>query len=157
MKLALQGHSILMSSGDYGVAGFPGDSSTNGCLGPDSTIFNPGGFVDCPYITAVGGTMLYRDQTINDAESVMQVDLGGTAANFSSGGGFSNYFPSPQYQQDAVETYFKRAKLTYPSYSEMNVDVTKTKGLFNRIGRAYPDVSANGAFFPAPNRLHIYH
>lgn len=160
MKLALQGHSILISSGDFGVAGvagFPGDPSANGCLGPDSTIFNPGGFVDCPYVTAVGGTMLYADQTINDAESVMQINLGGAAANFSSGGGFSNYFPSPNYPQDAVETYFKRAKLTYLSYSEMNVDVTKTEGLFNRIGRAYPDVAANGANLPAPVGLHIYH
>lgn len=47
--------------------------------------------------------MLYADQTIEEAESVMQVDLGGSAVNFSSAGGFSNYFPQPDYQLAAVE------------------------------------------------------
>ncbi|KAJ5542482.1 Peptidase S8/S53 subtilisin/kexin/sedolisin [Penicillium sp. DV-2018c] len=149
LKLGLQGHSILFASGDYGVASFPGDGSANGCLGPEGKIFNPQYPSNCPYVTSVGGTMLYADQTIHDAESVMHADLGGTAANFSSSGGFSNYFPQPLYQKKAVESYFKKAKLSYPHYAEMNVDLNTTKGLFNRIGRAYPDVSANGAMFPA--------
>lgn len=131
------------------MASFHGDGSENGCLGPESKIFNPQYPSNCPYVTSVGGTMLYPDQTVNDAESVMHADLGGTAANFSSSGGFSNYFPQPAYQKSAVEKYFHRAKLTYPYYSEMNVNVNKTKGLYNRVGRAYPDVSANGAMFPA--------
>ncbi|CAG7929585.1 unnamed protein product [Penicillium olsonii] len=150
LKLGLQGHSILFASGDYGVASFHGDSgSENGCLGPEGNIFNPQYPSNCPYVTSVGGTMLYKDQTIKNKESVMHADLGGTAANFSSSGGFSNYFPQPSYQKSAVEKYFKKAKLTYPYYSELNVDLNTTKGLYNRVGRAYPDVSANGAMFPA--------
>jgi len=41
MKLALQGHTILFSSGDTGVAGRAADPAPIGCLGPNSTIFNP--------------------------------------------------------------------------------------------------------------------
>lgn len=97
--------------------------------------------------------MLYEDQTVHDSESVMNVDLGGTATNFSSSGGFSNYFPQPEYQKAAVKKYFKKANLDYPYYSEMEVDLNTTKGLYNRIGRAYPDVAANGAHFRAFNNL----
>lgn len=42
MKLALQGHTILLSSGDYGVATFPNDSGNAlGCIGADQKIFSP--------------------------------------------------------------------------------------------------------------------
>lgn len=158
LKLGLQGHSILFASGDYGVASFAGDGgNANGCLGPDAKIFNPQYPSNCPYVTSVGGTMLYADQTYEDAESVMHVNLGGTASNFSSSGGFSNYFPQPEYQKKAVATYFKRANLTYPYYSELEVDLNTTKGLYNRIGRAYPDVAANGANFRAYMGEELYH
>jgi tripeptidyl-peptidase-1 len=158
LKLGLQGHSILFASGDYGVASFPTDEhSINGCLGPEGTIFNPQYPSNCPYVTSVGGTMLYNDQTVQNAESVMQVDLGGTAVNFSSSGGFSNYFSRPWYQELAVEHYFAVANPKYPYYSGINVDTNTTKGLYNRIGRAYPDVSANGAYFPAYNQAQLVH
>ncbi|KUM56310.1 hypothetical protein ACN42_g10903 [Penicillium freii] len=157
LKLGLQGHSILFASGDYGVGSFHNDGAANGCLGPEGKIFNPQYPSNCPYVTSVGGTMLYADQTVKDAESVMHADLGGTSANFTSAGGFSNYFPQPEYQKKAVEKYFKDAKLTYPYYSELEVNVNTTKGLYNRIGRAYPDVSANGAVFPAYTNGSLVH
>ncbi|KAJ5232473.1 Aorsin [Penicillium chermesinum] len=152
LKLGLQGHSILFASGDYGVASLPGDGGKSGCLGPEGKVFNPQYPSNCPYVTSVGGTMLYPDQTVEDPESVMHVDLGGTASNFSSSGGFSNYFPQPFYQKLAVEEYFRKAKLSYPYYAEIGVDVNTTQGLYNRIGRAYPDVAANGAHFCAFNQ-----
>jgi tripeptidyl-peptidase-1 len=151
------GHSILFASGDYGVASFPGDGGANGCLGPEGKVFNPQYPSNCPYVTSVGGAMLYPGQTVHDAESVMHVDLGGSAVNFSSSGGFSNYFPRPKYQADAVEKYFDRAKPSYPFYSQLNVNVNTTTGVYNRIGRAYPDVSANGAYFPAFKGGDLYH
>lgn len=157
MKLGLQGHSILFASGDYGVASFAGDGDENGCLGPEGKIFNPQYPSNCPYVTSVGGTMLYGYQTVNDSESVMHVNLGGTASNFSTSGGFSNYFPQPAYQFAAVEQYFQSANLSYPYYSEFEVDVNTTKGLYNRLGRAYPDVSANGAHFRAYMDGYDYH
>lgn len=157
MKLGLQGHSILVASGDYGVASFPDDGDEDGCLGPEGTIFNPQYPNGCPYITAVGGTMIYTDQTVLDPESVMHVNLTGTATNFTSSGGFSNYFPQPAYQKSAVAKYFQRANLTYPYYSEFGVNVSSTTGLYNRIGRGYPDVSANGARLPAFLDGELYH
>ncbi|KAE8441402.1 hypothetical protein EG329_004991 [Mollisiaceae sp. DMI_Dod_QoI] len=166
MKLGLQGHSILVASGDYGVASFP-DSNGNaeGCLsapGMNGTIYNPDYPSGCPYITVVGATRLYPNDTVNDPESAMQVNL--TAFNiatgsgptsppydfFATGGGFSNYFTPPSYQAKAVASYLKE-DLPFQSlpYYEVNDDATnigQNGGVYNRIGRGYPDVSANGAF-----------
>ena len=157
MKLGLQGHSILFASGDYGVASFPGDGSTSGCLGPKQLIFNPQYPSGCPYVTSVGGSQLAPNGTVFDPEVVMQDNLGGSAVNFSSAGGFSNYFPRPTYQDGHVETYFHRAHLTYPYYSELEVNVNTTTGIYNRIGRAFPDVSANGAHFPSYLNGQLFH
>lgn len=138
----------MFASGDYGVASFPGDGgNSNGCLGPDARIFNPQYPSGCPYVTSVSGTMLYPGQAVTDAESVMQVNLGGTATNFSSAGGFSNVFQRPWYQELAIEEYFRVGNPSYPYYSELNVDVNTTTGLYNRIGRGIPDIAANGAYF----------
>jgi tripeptidyl-peptidase I len=147
LKLGLQGHTILFAVGDYGVASFAGDGDANGCLGPEGRIFNPQYPSGCPYVTSVGGTMLYPGQSVTDPESVMSANLGGTAANFSSAGGFSNYFARPWYQEEAVEEYFRVANPSYPYYEELNVDVNTTQGLYNRIGRGVPDIAANGAYF----------
>lgn len=148
LKLGLQGHTIMFASGDYGVASFPADGgNANGCLGPDARVFNPQYPSGCPYVTSVSGTMLYPGQKVTDPESVMQVNLGGTAVNFSSAGGFSNYFARPWYQEIAIEEYFHIGNPSYPYYSGLNVNVNTTKGLYNRIGRGIPDISANGAYF----------
>jgi tripeptidyl-peptidase-1 len=69
---------------------------------------------------------------------------------FASGGGFSNLFTPPSYQAAAVAEYLKQ-DLPFQSlpYYEINADATnigENGGLYNRIGRGYPDVSANGAF-----------
>lgn len=101
--------------------------------------------------------MIYPDQTVEDPESVMQVDLGGSSANFSSSGGFSNYFPAPLYQKPAVEKYFAAHKPSYASYSQLNANFANVTGLYNRIGRGYPDVAANGARMPAYTNGHLYH
>ncbi|KAL9064346.1 MAG: hypothetical protein Q9157_007866 [Trypethelium eluteriae] len=149
MKLALQGHSILVASGDYGVGSFPNDGAANGCLGPQATIFNPQYPSNCPYITSVGGTLLYGNQTVLDRESVMHVNLSGTAQNFTSAGGFSNYYGQPSYQKAAVARYLTENSPPYPYYEEFGVNVNSTQGIYNRIGRGYPDVAANGANFRA--------
>ena len=73
-----------------------------------------------PYVTAVGGTN-FKTKSVIGPEIVW--DCGG--------GGFSNYFPTPSYQTDAVNHYLNNAQL--PSAN-----------LFNRNGRGYPDLSALG-------------
>lgn len=98
------------------------------------------------------------NSTVYDPESVMHVDLGGNSVNFSSAGGFSNYFKRPAYQHDAVDLYLHSANLSYTYYRELNVDFNKTRGVYCRSGRAYPDVSANGANFRAyAGGGHNYH
>lgn len=86
-------------------------------------------------MTAVGATQLYADQTILNGESVMHVNLSGTAQNFSSGGGFANNFARPSYQAAAVEEYLDRWVPDYPYYYGAP-DFNTTTGLYNRGGRA---------------------
>lgn len=158
MKLGLQGHTIMFASGDYGVASFPGDMGIqSGCLGPEETIFAPQYPSGCPYVLSVGGSMIGANRTVYDPEVVMSAHLSGDAYNFSSAGGFSNYFKRPTYQGGHVETYFHRAHLTYPYYEELEVDFSTAQGVYNRIGRGFPDVSANGAKFPAQTGGPTYH
>jgi tripeptidyl-peptidase-1 len=65
--------------------------------------------------------------------------------------GFSNYFSRPRYQDSAVHTYFSEHDPGYPYYNFNGIEDSKNGtnigkgGLYNRKGRAFPDVSANGA------------
>jgi tripeptidyl-peptidase I len=107
----------------------------------------------------VGATRLYRNDTVYDPESAMIIPnygrLSGTIADFSTAGGFSNYFSRPSFQDDAVGTYFSEHDPGYPYYEFNGVDFSKpgsnigaNGGIYNRIGRGFPDVSANGLNFP---------
>jgi tripeptidyl-peptidase-1 len=73
----------------------------------------------CPYVTGVGATVGINPET---------------AANFS-GGGFSNYFARPSYQDDAVQGFI----------SQLPDDFA---GTFNSSGRGFPDVAVQGVNFP---------
>lgn len=73
---------------------------------------------------------------------------------FATGGGFSNYFTPPSYQAAAVEAYLADHN-TLPYYIA-NADASNVGangGVYNRAGRGYPDVSANGAFLTTYNNL----
>lgn len=158
MKLGLQGHTIMVSSSDYGVGNAPGDPTASGCLsegGQNQTVYNPDYPSGCPWILTVGATQLYANQTVLDRESSMAVDLsypGGPEAlkYFASSGGFSNYFTPPDYQKKALSTYFARYDPGHPYYTA-NADASNigsNGGIYNRGGRGYPDVAANGAYMP---------
>jgi tripeptidyl-peptidase-1 len=125
MKLGLQGVSVLFSTADFGVAG-----NSDTCK---DDRFQPNWPTTCPYVTAVGATQVDQGQT----------DIAGTLAsggqpevavdsNVKSGGGFSDYFPIPDYQKDFVESYLNN---TPPPYGSDK---------FNAGGRAFPDISVNG-------------
>ncbi|EIW61085.1 subtilisin-like protein [Trametes versicolor FP-101664 SS1] len=113
-QLGARGTSILFSSGDGGVSG----SQAKGCVQFVPTF--PSG---CPFLTSVGATQL-------TTTSGLTIE---TAAEFSSGG-FSNFFPTPAYQQAVVDTYINKTL----------ANGTVNEGLFNASGRAFPDVSAAG-------------
>lgn len=131
MKLALQGVSIIYSSGDFGVAGNGGQ-----CLAADgksftsgsSGMFNPSFPGGCPWVTSVGATQILNGSTVADPESACEQVI-------HSGGGFSNVFAMPSYQREAVQTYMQKHAPPYGS------------DRFNNSGQArgFPDVAANGA------------
>jgi tripeptidyl-peptidase-1 len=148
----------VWASGDYGVASFPGDDADNGCLGDDSTIYNPS-FPTCPWVTNVGATRLYSNQTVNDPESAMQANLGPGNELFASSGGFSNYFPVPDYQKHAVSGFFENHDPGLPFYfiNENATNIGANGGIYNRAGRGFPDVSANGAELLVFNELELFH
>ncbi|KAI0719348.1 subtilisin-like protein [Cerioporus squamosus] len=126
-KLSLTGITFVASSGDGGV----GYSQAEECLVNGELEFFPdeGSFVgqfpaSCPYVTAVGATSVAPGKSVKDPE------IATTA--FPSGGGFSNNFPLPKWQETVVKNYIEHFA---PAYGP---------DIYNRSGRAYPDVSANG-------------
>jgi tripeptidyl-peptidase-1 len=132
MKLGLQGISIVISSGDSGVGGPAGDGSANGCLN-NGTVFSPDFPATCPYVTTLGATYLPTGADVTKDEEV-------AVTRFASGGGFSNIYPIPAYQQAAVADYLDNHTPPYPSYTTSFA----AGGVYNRTGRGYPDFSAIG-------------
>jgi tripeptidyl-peptidase I len=131
MKLGLQGVSMLFSSGDYGVAGNGGqcfDSLTGAYNNGSKGLFNPAFPATCPYVTAVGATQLLNGTSVRGKESA-------AARVIFSGGGFSNFFPMPDYQKEAVASYFTNSNPPYGAERFNN----------SKFVRGYPDVAANGA------------
>lgn len=114
--LGLRGMSIFVSAGDQGVGG--GDSSK--CQ--KNKDFIPLFPNTCPYVTSVGATQRFSPEEVATREF----------ATISSGGGFSYYFPRPKYQDEVVPGYLKKLGNTF-------------HGKYNPNGRAYPDLSAQGA------------
>jgi tripeptidyl-peptidase-1 len=115
MGFGARGVSILFASGDQGVYGRTGSGIfKNKPFHPDF----PG---SSPFITTVGGT-----------DFATRSVVGAETAWGSGGGGFSNEFPIPDYQSEAVAGY-KSACTTLPPAK-----------LWNNTGRGYPDVAALG-------------
>ncbi|TQV93124.1 protease S8 tripeptidyl peptidase I [Cordyceps javanica] len=133
MKLGLQGVSVLFSSGDDGVAWRGGS-----CLGKNGNVFVPGYPANCPYITSVGATVIPPGASIKDKQPEV------VSQSFSPGGGFSNIYPTPDYQKDAVAAYFAKHDPGYKYYTTTNGTIPENGGIYNRAGRGYPDVSAIG-------------
>ncbi|KAH8981133.1 subtilisin-like protein [Lactarius akahatsu] len=112
-QLGARGVSVIFASGDHGVGG--GDCKTN-----DGTVrFTPFFPATCPFVTAVGGTTSFDPE------------VGASL----SGGGFSEYFRRPKYQQQAVSTFLDNLGQQY-------------SGLYNPPGRGIPDIAAQAMTIP---------
>lgn len=114
--MGLRGRSVLEASGDTGT----GASCINN-MPPYNPQFTPQFPSTCPYVTSVGGTAGYNPEVAWDGSS----------------GGFSNYFPTAWFQQNAVNTYLNQyinpvAKQYYTANSYVNFS-----------GRGFPDVAAH--------------
>ncbi|KAF8260927.1 subtilisin-like protein [Lactarius quietus] len=112
-ELGSRGASVLVASGSDGV----GPSDRTECLDRSGRLQFAIEFpTSCPWVTSVGGT----------SSPVFRAEV---AARFS-GGGFSSYFPRPDYQDAAVKTF-------------METDGTQIhSGYYNPHGRGIPDISA---------------
>ncbi|KAH9029799.1 subtilisin-like protein [Lactarius deliciosus] len=105
-QLGARGVSVLFPTGDDGV----GDDCDDELGDVRFIIEFP---ASCPYVTAVGGTTDY------DPEVAAPL----------SGGGFSDHFPRPAYQEVAVSAFLSRQGTQYA-------------GLYNPEGRGIPDIAA---------------
>lgn len=110
-QLGARGVSVIFSSGDSGVG-----SACQRNDGSYQTRFLPGFPASCPFVTSVGGTYSHRPEK---------------GMSFS-GGGFSEIFPRPAYQDKAVQDYFGQLG-------------DQWEGLYNPQGRGIPDVSAQAS------------
>jgi len=142
MKLALQGVTTVMSSGDSGVG------EETGCNGADGKIFQPSFAATCPYVLAVGSTEWDRfDKTTPPVPGQKLNEV--ATARFPSGGGFSNVFGVASYQRAAVDAYYDQVEdtLGFSGYHHYvpNGDFSTVKGgVYHHGGRGYPDVAAVG-------------
>nr|XP_004650975.2 tripeptidyl-peptidase 1 isoform X2 [Jaculus jaculus] len=110
MKAAARGLTLLFASGDTGA----------GCWSVSGRHkFRPSFPASSPYVTTVGGTSFQNPFLVTNE-----------IVDYISGGGFSNVFPRPSYQDEAVAQFLKSSPHLPPS------------SYFNASGRAYPDVAA---------------
>lgn len=129
-RVGAQGTSLLFSSGDKGV-GLPGTCLSND--GKNTTMFLPSFPASCPYVTTIGATMHFTPEIV--AYKPAHNDSSGTFHSlYASGAGFSNYFVTPAYQTSVVNTYISNLGNRY-------------EGLYNKQGRGYPDLAAQGLYF----------
>ncbi|KAF8269941.1 peptidase S8/S53 domain-containing protein, partial [Lactarius quietus] len=105
-QLGLRGVSVIVATGDDGVG--RGDCRDGAGNVRFYTMFP----ASCPWVTTVGGTM--------DIPEVAQPQ---------SGGGFSQYFWRPMYQNGAVLPFLQNLGNQYA-------------GLYNAMGRAVPDIAS---------------
>lgn len=143
LKLGLQGTTVVMSSGDYGVGSYAGDFGLeSGCAGPDGKVFYPDADATCPYALAVGSTQFRF--TGGNATRPHEV----ATERFASGGGFSNYFDAPPWQVGHIAAYFGEVELNFTGYAEAGANFSDVgDGVYHLGGRGYPDVSAIGDYF----------
>ncbi|KAL6894867.1 peptidase S8/S53 domain-containing protein [Trichoderma evansii] len=137
MKLSLQGVTIVGATGDFGVAGNGGNciADANGHY----SIFDPLALTNCPYVLAVGSTQLAPGYS--DGSEGNEI----ATTSFYSSGGFSNIYGTPEWQRGAVDTYFDENPSPYKYYNTtLSQNIGAGGGVFNRGGRGFPDVSANG-------------
>ncbi|KAK3936734.1 alkaline serine protease [Diplogelasinospora grovesii] len=157
MKLGLQGVTVVISSGDYGVAGYEGDGGyANGCAGTNNRVFYPSGDATCPYVLAVGSTELVQPNSTAKAPCKFRER---STRRFPSGGGFSNVFDTPDYQKSAVQKYFDTVKLNFSGYTDPGQNFSSVgAGVYRIGGRGYPDVAAIGDNYVtrANNSWHLY-
>ena len=120
-KLAVMGVSVLASSGDDGVANFQARNMARKCG------YHPSFPASSPYVTAIGATQGPESGT---EEIACTSQTGGV---ITTGGGFSSYYAAPDYQSEAVSSYF----------AGLPASEQPAAG-YEAGNRGYPDISSAG-------------
>jgi len=119
-KLGVRGITVMVASGDDGVANYIARSDPSKCG------FNPSFPASSPYVTAVGATQGPEDSQPEIACT------SSTQGQITTGGGFSTVYGQPSYQSSAVSNYLQNGPNLPPT------------NMFNASGRGYPDVAMMG-------------
>lgn len=92
---------LICSSGDLGSSGKVDQTGLNVQLPASS-----------PYILAVGGTQtdVVDNKILHEDVWKQEQEMSGQKVNFSSGGGFSDFYPMPQFQKSVLPITFKKKK-----------------------------------------------
>lgn len=142
LKLALRGVSIVVSSGDAGAPGRTNEECS------ESRPINPVFPTSSPYVTSVGATYVpFVNSSKNNStllcksfgciESSDERSISFDNVGWTAGGGFEKYINhTPWWQVSAVE-----------SYLSSGVKLPR-EDLYNKKGRAYPDIVAIGHSCP---------
>jgi len=126
--LGVQGVTIFASSGDDGI--LQGQSKRTRYPGKSwYCSYIPGFPSSSPYVTAVGATM---GPESNSPEVVCESTY--SRSGITSGGGFSSFYPRPDWQHDEVDAYLSTVS-------------PKPRVGYNSGGRGYPDVAVMGNQF----------
>lgn len=141
-QLGARGISVLFSSGDAGV-GVNGTCISND--GKNTTAFRPDFPASCPYVTTVGATHQFEPEVV--AYRPSYTDAAGRVHDvYSSGGGFSNYFARPAYQDAVVSSYIKNLNGKYDGlYNKSKyflLDIRVSHPLQNKITDLLPQPDA---------------
>jgi len=134
MKLSLRGVSLFASSGD---AGAPGRTSEQ--CDPEKPL-NPAFPASSPWVTAVGGTIIENSYKLENPKTPLckkKTCIGGgdeincniDRCQWTAGGGFSNYFSRPWWQNNVAKKYLNSSVIFPPNK------------FFNSSGRIYPDLA----------------
>eukprot|EP01040_Poterioochromonas_malhamensis_P005974 gene5974-6421_t len=118
IKLGTMGTTILASSGDDGAVGSHTREDTAFCG------YYPMFPASSPYVTAVGGTS-------GPESKLPEIACMSGAAFITTGGGMSNAYSLPSFQQSQVKDYFNAVAGT---------NLAPAPG-YNLSGRGYPDIS----------------
>jgi tripeptidyl-peptidase-1 len=117
IKLSARGVTVVVASGDDGVAGSQARSNTALCR------YSPSFPATLPHVVSVGATM---GPESNATEIACASDRGGL---ITTGGGYSTVFDTPEWQAEDVRKF---------------LDGFKGEKGFNRNGRGFPDVALVG-------------
>jgi tripeptidyl-peptidase-1 len=148
-KLGIKGVTIVVAAGDDGAI----DSVVRGR--PEKCGYYPGFPATSPYVTTVGAT---QGPEVDLEEMACQAGLAPGDSLITSGGGFSNVYSTPSWQQKVVQKYFDQVRGTPleplvntssqfmddNQYYYTSPTASASIGMFNASGRGYPDVSLLG-------------